>query len=223
VNKTTAFNKDNPINVLIADDHEVVRVGIKRLLSVEKIINVLDESPNGADLIEKVNHYRPDVVLTDIMMPQMTGIEATQIIKSKSPGTIVIMLTAYEDSFHLEKAIAAGADGYLAKDVGAKELIESIFKAVEGERVFSQSILRLMQKQYIPEDDYSSKPIFISKREQQILNHLVMGKKNQDIADSLNISIRTVESHRFNIMKKFGVNNIASLVRFAVMYEHQAE
>ena len=125
------FSENNPIKIVMADDHEVVRAGIRRLISIDKSIQILDEASNGEQLLEKVKSYEPDLVLTDIMMPVMDGITAAKQIKVKYPATYVLMLTAYEDSYHLEQALSAGADGYLSKDIGAKELLDSIFILIQ--------------------------------------------------------------------------------------------
>ena len=210
------FNENNPIKIVMADDHEVVRAGIRRLISIDKSIQILDEAQNGEDLIEKVQRYDPDIVLTDIMMPVLDGIGATKRIKAEFPATLVLMLTAYEDSYHLEQALAAGADGYLSKDVGAKELLDSIHNIINGERVFSKSIVKLLQNKYVPEGSYESTPVVVTKREQQVLNLVAAGKTSSQIAENLSLSVRTVESHRYNIMQKLGINNAAKLVRYAV-------
>lgn len=210
------YNEDNPIKIIMADDHEVVRVDLRRLLTIDKTIKVLDEAHNGKDAVDLVEYHKPDIALLDILMPQMNGIEATQKIKENS-NTYVIMLTAYEDSYHLEQALSAGADGYLAKDIGAKELISSIHSVMHGERAFSKSIIKIMQKKYVPEEEQNSEPVTITKREQEILNLVALGKTSQEIANELFISIRTVESHRYNIMQKLDIKNTAGLVRYSVM------
>lgn len=208
-------NKET-IKIVMADDHEVVRVGIRRLISIDKTLQVLDEATNGEELIEKVQMYDPDIVISDIMMPKLDGIAATKIIKEKYPATLVLVLTAYEDSYHLEQALSAGADGYLSKDIGAKELLESIHNILSGERVFSKSIVKLLQNKYTPDNNYEPTPIIITKREQQILNLVASGQTSAQIAENLSLSVRTIESHRYNIMQKLGVNNAAKLVRYAV-------
>lgn len=214
------FDENNPVKIVMADDHEVVRAGIRRLISFDKKVRIIDEAVNGKNLVELVEQHRPDLVITDIMMPIMNGIEAATEIKLKFPEIYVLMLTAYEDSFHLEKAMAAGADGYLSKDVGAKELIESIHNVTNGDRVFSKSIIKLIQKKYIPDGTYEATPIIITKREQQILNLVALGKTSAEIAEMLFVSSRTVESHRYNLMQKLGIKNAAGLARYAVSSTH---
>lgn len=212
--------ESNPVRVILADDHEIVRAGIRRLLSINRAIKILDEASNGLDLVDIVEYHRPDVVITDIMMPKMNGIEALKKIREKKIDCQVIMLTAYEDSFHLENALEAGADGYLSKDINAKELVEAIFEVIKGERVFSKSVVRLIQKKGSSSSELDSSPIIITKREQEILDLVAKGKTSQYIADKLFISVRTVESHRYNLMQKLDVSNVAELIRYSIMRQH---
>ena len=127
-----SYTQQRAIRIVLADDHEVVRAGLRRLLSVDKTINVIDEASNGEDAVDLVKYHKPDIALLDILMPNMNGIEATDKIKAETPGVLVVMLTAFEDYKHLEQALAAGADGYLTKDIGAAELIKSIHSVVRG-------------------------------------------------------------------------------------------
>ena len=209
------FNEQNPLTIVMADDHEVVRAGIRRLLSIEKSFKILEEASNGEDAVKMVKYYKPRVALLDILMPNVTGIEAVQIIKKEVPETFCVMLTAFEDSKHLENAMNAGADGYLSKDIGAKDLIESLFQVSMGERVFSRSIIKILQNKNIP-DSSDDERIIITKREQEILNLVARGRTSAEISDELFISVRTVESHRYNLMQKLGIKNAAGLVRYAV-------
>ncbi|MBE2190380.1 MAG: response regulator transcription factor [Desulfobulbaceae bacterium] len=210
------FDIDNPITAIIADDHEVVRAGIRRLLSIDKTIKILDDGANGEDAIRLADYHKPIVALLDILMPKMTGIQAINEIKKVSPTTYVIMLTAFEDAEHLELALAAGADGYLTKDISARDLIESIKLVTQGERVFSKSIIQIIQNKVMPSNIEDAKQVTITKREQDVLNLVAEGLTSAEIAKNLDLSIRTVESHRYNIMQKLGIKSAASLVKFAV-------
>lgn len=212
------FNENNPIKVIIADDHEVVRAGVKRLISIDKTIRIVDEAANGILAVEAVKYHQPQVALLDILMPELTGIEATKIIKKIAPETYIIILTAFEDAKHLEEALAAGADGYLTKDIGSRDLIKSILSVVQGERVFSKSILMIMQNKFVTKSDSDEPPVTITKREQEILNLVSEGKTSAQISEALDISVRTVESHRYNLMQKLGIKNTASLVRYSVAH-----
>ncbi len=205
------------IKIVIADDHEVIRAGLRRLLSVDKSILILDEAPNGLKAIELVKYHKPDIALLDILMPQMDGIEATKIIKTTCPDVLVVILTAFEDAEHLEKALEAEADGYLTKDIGTKELIAALHDVFLGERVFSKSIVNLLQSTYGYNDTSSIAHISISKREQEILNYVALGKTSLEISQILNISHRTVQSHRSNIMQKLRIKTAGELIRYAVI------
>lgn len=214
----SVFTPENPIRVVMADDHEVVRAGIKRLISIDKSIKIVDEAKNGRDAVELVKYHKPHIAMLDILMPIKTGIEAASEIKQALPNTLVVMLTAFEDSKHLDQAITAGADGYLSKEISAGELVKALQNMMRGERVFSGTILKILNNKYIPSSSHNeSDPVTITKREQEILNYVAAGKKNSEIADILNISTRTVESHRYNLMNKLGIKNTAGLVRYAVM------
>jgi len=210
------YSENNPIRVILADDHEVVRAGIRRLLSIDNTIKIIDEASNGKDALNLVKHHKPDLLLTDIMMPIMDGIDCVNEINANVPNVMTLMLTAFEDKEHLDKALAAGADGYLTKDIQAGELIKAIKEVMGGDRPFSRSIIKLLQNKYVPSQIQESVTITISKREQEILNHVAMGMTSQEIADKLFLSIRTVESHRYNLMKKLDIKNTAGLVRYAV-------
>jgi two-component system, NarL family, response regulator DegU len=210
------FDIDNPITTIIADDHVVVRAGIRRLLSMDKTIQILDEGTNGEEAVKLAEYHKPILALLDILMPIMTGIQAINEIKRVSPTTYVIMLTAFEDAEHLELALSAGADGYLTKDISAKDLIESIKLVTQGERVFSKSIVQILQNKVIPSSSEEVKQVSITKREQDILNLVAEGLTSSEIAENIGLSIRTVESHRYNIMQKLGIKSAASLVKFAV-------
>ena len=212
------FQENLKISVVIADDHEVVRAGIRRLLSIDKRINIIAEATNGEEAVSLTRYHKPDVILIDIMMPQMNGIEAITLLRQENTETKLIILTAFEDSLHIERALEAGADGYLAKDISAKDLNSALFKAVAGERVFSNSILRILQNKYVPYSEKDETMITISPREQEIMNLLAQGKTSQQISDELFISIRTVQAHRSNIMQKLGIKNAAGLVRYAVIH-----
>ncbi len=215
------FDENNPIKIVLADDHEIVRVGIKRLLSIDKTIRVVAEAQNGKEAIELVKYHRPDIALLDIMMPVMTGIEAVKEIKSSSPETFTVILTAFEDSKHLELALNTGADGYLTKDIKSKDLTESIHKVMEGERVFSKSILLILQNHYVTKSHIEEPPVAITKREQDILNLVADGLTSNDIAEELKLSIRTVESHRYNLMQKLNLKSAAQLIKYALLHAEE--
>lgn len=211
----------NEIRIVIADDHEIVRAGIKRILSTDKRIKIVAEAEDGKTALSLIKEYQPDLVLLDINMPEIDGIELAKIVKSTFPDILVLMLTAYEDYQNVERAISAGADGYLSKDISPNFLIEAIHKAILGERVFSKSILKVLEKPFTIVDEFDNSNVTITKREQEILNYVALGKTSQEIAEILGISVRTVQNHRANIMQKLGIKTASGLVRFAVIHSSQ--
>lgn len=213
---TGTFRADNPVRVLIADDHEISRIGIRRLLSASQDIEIVAEAVNGQQTIDLVKSLRPQVVLLDVLMPGMSGIEAAQRIKSETPETLIIMLSSSEDEKQVERAMYAGADGYLSKEVGSAELAEAIRNVTIGERVYSRTIINSLEGKQ--QEAESEPPISLTKREEEIVALVAKGLTSQDIAKKLFISPRTVETHRARIMDKLGVNNAAGLVRFALLH-----
>ncbi len=211
------FQENLNISIVLADDHEVVRAGLKRLLSIDKSITVLADAGNGEDAVSLIKYHKPNIALLDIMMPRKTGIQACEILKAENCESNIVILTAFEDSLHIEKALEAGADGYLSKDIGAKDLVEAMHNVMNGQRVFSKSIIRIMQNRYTPYVENEESVVLISPREQEILNLVAYGKTSQEICDELSISIRTVQAHRSNIMQKLGIKSASGLIRYAVM------
>jgi two-component system, NarL family, response regulator NreC len=210
------LGEEKKVTIVLADDHEVVRSGIRRLLSIDKKLVIIDEASDGEEAVELVNYHKPDIAMLDILMPRMNGIIAAEKIKQQNRGIFVVMLTAFEDYKHIDDALSAGADAYLSKNVTARELIDSLWLVMKGERVLSKSIVRALQKKVSADNNEEESHIIITKREQEILDMVAAGKTSSEIADSLNISVRTVESHRYNLMQKLGAKNTAALVRYAV-------
>lgn len=206
-----------PIRVIIADDHEISRIGIRRLLSGSHDIEIIAEAVHGGQALDLARSLKPNVVLLDVQMPTMSGIEAAQKIKAEMPDVYVIMLSSSDDEKQVERALFAGADGYLSKEVGGQELAESIRTVTLGERVFSRTIINQLEGKAQAQAD-NQPPISLTKREEEIVALVAKGLTSQDIAKKLFISPRTVETHRARIMDKLGVNNAAGLVRFALLH-----
>jgi len=206
------------INVVIADDHEIVRAGLRRILNIDKRIQIVGEAVDGESALKLIEENLPHVALLDIHMPVLDGIEVAKIVCEKHPEIVVIMLTAYEDYKHVEEALKVGADGYLSKDISPSFLIDAIYRSLLGERVFSKSILRVLENPLLSHQEIENSNVTITPREQEILNYLAQGKTSKEIADILGISIRTVQNHRSNIIQKLGIKTAAGLVRFAVLH-----
>lgn len=209
------------LRVLIADDHEIVRLGIRSLLKSAEIVEIVGEASDGKKVVDMAAELRPDIVLTDILMPVMTGIEAARAIKQVLPDIKVVMLTSLEDRSYLMQAMGAGADGYLSKEIGKQELLTAVEGVMRSEKVFSTAILALMANPDLPFGDTGvSDPntnVYLSRREQEILSYIANGNTSKEIADTLFISTRTVDTHRANLMQKLQIKNAAGLVRFALL------
>ncbi len=205
------------VRVLIADDHEIVRVGLRHLLSKEPTFEIVGEAGTGEEAIALARHHRPDVVLMDIIMPRLNGIQATRILRSMLPEIRVLILTSYEDAFHVEQALRAGAHGYLTKSMKPEEVIEAIRAAIAGEQVFSPAILAFIQGIEIRPGTEDHALVHITQQEARVLQLVAEGLTTKEIAFRLGISPRTVETHRSHLMEKLRARSTAALVRFALL------
>jgi DNA-binding NarL/FixJ family response regulator len=208
------------IKVLIVDDHTLFRKGIRKLLESIEGTAIVGEASDGADALKKVVSLKPDVVLMDISMKEMNGLEATREIRRNHTDTKVILLTMHDNEEHLKQSLEYGASGYLLKDASAQELYLAIEAANRGETYLSPSVSRKMINKFLEvrqQPEQSSNPLSIlSRRELEILKLLAESKSNKVIADELCISIKTVEKHRTNIMQKLEIHNIVDLVKYAI-------
>ncbi|UII34440.1 response regulator transcription factor [Fulvivirga ulvae] len=208
------------IKVILADDHEIVRKGIRLLLETEGDIEVVGEASNGEEAIDMVEQLRPDLLIVDIRMPVLNGIDTTARVKKEFAATRVLVLSMHDDEEYIIKSIDCGADGYLLKDTSKPEFVKAIHSTMEGHKYFSGDISDILVNHYLsarknPPADESlndSSDYQLTKRERQILHMIYKGFSNKAIADELQKSVRTIETHRFNIMKKLEVSNIAELL-----------
>jgi two-component system response regulator NreC len=208
------------IKVLIADDHPIVRAGIRALLSNEPDYEVVGEADDGSEAVDKASQLSPDVVIMDIVMSPMDGILATERIKKTRPKTKVIVLSMYKQKEYVLRAFRAGAEGYMLKDIISEELLNALHCIKEGKRYVCPSIAEYFVEEYL---DYSQKESdnpfdSLSLREQEVLHHILEGRPNSEIAKTLFISLATVKTHRNSIMHKLDVHDVASLTRLAVQY-----
>ena len=211
------------IKVALADDHEIVRYGIKMVLEDDPEIEVIWEASDGQETIDKMHESTPDVLVAYIRMPLLTGLEVTQQLKQEDPTLKIIMLTMHDDSEYILKSVQYGADGYLLKDTNKAEFNKAVKMVNSGQKYFSGDISTtivnsIMSGGAIPTTKEVVSPVAsqdygLTKREKQILSLIYDGVSNKDIADKLDKSIRTIETHRFNIMKKIEVNNITELLK----------
>ena len=194
---------NDPITILLADDHEVVRQGVRALLEVHTEFDVVGEAKNGAEAVEMVEEFVPDVVLMDLIMPGMDGVEATRRIKNVSPRTQIVVLTSYHEDEHIFPALKAGAISYLLKDMKMDELVEAIKKAALGDAVLHPHVAaRVIDEIQGKKEDAFQPHSDLTSRELEILKLIAGGSNNTEIAEQLVISMHTVKGHVSNILSK---------------------
>lgn len=207
------------LRVLLADDHVVMRTGLRALLERQPNLEVVGESENGRDTINLVASAKPDVVVMDVGMPVLNGIEATKTIVTEHPNVAVVILSMHADESYVMRALKAGARGYLLKDSAPADLLGAIQAVSQSKSFFSPKVSRILAEDYVRilkqkggVDSYD----LLTTREREILQLVVEGKANKEIATSLNISPYTVETHRKHILEKLNLHNPAELILYAV-------
>lgn len=208
-----------PIRVLISDDHAILRSGLKMLLNAETDIEVVGEATTGEEAIRLSGQLHPDLVLMDISMPGMGGIDATAEIKKHQPDVKVLMLTMHENEAYLFRTIKAGGSGYVLKKAADTELLDAIHQVMEGGAFLRPSVTKALVQDYLERvetgeetDSYG----LLTERERQILKLIAEGFTNQEMAKMLVISVRTVETHRAHLMDKLGMHTRSELVKYAL-------
>lgn len=205
--------------VLLVDDHVVVRQGLKALFADETDIEVIGEASNGREALEFLENWEPDVVLMDISMPGLNGIEATRQIQQRHPGVKVVVLSMHANEEYVFQVLQAGASGYVLKQSDSLEVLSAIRAAVAGGSFLSPPISRTVIEDYLLRAQArgrGSDAEILTSREREVLQLLAEGKSNRDIADELSISIKTVETHRTNMMTKLGLSSKTELVKYAL-------
>jgi two-component system response regulator NreC len=205
--------------LLLVDDHAVVRSGLRMLLGSEADVQIVGEASTAAEAIEAAAKVNPDVILMDIGLPDLSGIDATREIKKRFPGIFVVALTIHEDEEYFFKMLEAGASGYVPKRAAPEELLTAIRAAATGEVYLYPSLAKLLVKDYLTQEhpaEEKSGLDGLTEREREVLTFLAEGANNAEIAESLVISPKTVERHRENIMRKLNLHSRAELVRYAI-------
>ena len=208
-----------PANILLVDDHALVRDGIRRLLEDESDLHVVAEADDGVEMLELIERHQPDLAIVDIRMPRLNGIEAVRQLRQSGNTTPCLMLSMHDSEEYVLQSIDAGAFGYLLKDASREEFLRAVHTILGGDRYFSGDLSNILIRQLIRSDggvtakSAEKEEVVLTRREKQILPIILEGATNQDIADQLNLSRRTVETHRFNMMKKMGVSNSSELTR----------
>ncbi|MCG1035193.1 response regulator transcription factor [Polaribacter sargassicola] len=216
------------INIVLADDHVLVRDGIKALLEDQSGLMVVDEASNGKEALEIVAKNKPDVLIIDIRMPEMNGIEAVAEINKRHKDVRTLMLSMHDSEEYVVKSIKAGADGYLLKGASKEEFLKAVNKVASGGKYFTGDVSSIIMNNFVSGNTVSfedSKPavkelsVKLTKRERQVLSLVLELKNNKDIAEELKISKRTAEVHRFNLMKKLEATNLQELTIKANEYQ----
>ena len=206
------------IKVLIADDHHVVRRGLLFFLKTQKDIEVVGEAKNGLEAVQLVENLKPDVVLMDLVMPELDGIQATKQIKSKWQDVKVLMLTSFSDKDHILPALEAGASGYQLKDIEPDELVDSIRQIMRGENTIHPHANTKLEEGLREEENKPHSKNPLTPREQDVLAELTKGKSNREIASSLYVTEKTVKTHISNIFHKLQVQDRTQAALYAVKH-----
>src|SRR6478735_3947127 len=220
IGTTTNLAPVQRITVLLADDHTVVRQGLRALLIVEGDIEIVGEADTGRHAVQLAKKLMPDVIVMDIAMPLLNGLEATRQITKQVPTTKVLILSSYSDDEYVQQLTQAGAAGYLVKQTAANDLLKAIREAYRGNAYFSPSIAKRLRDQ-CREAFVSGQPVrrrtdYLTTREAEVLQLIAEGRANKQIAAELCISIKTVEKHRQQVMNKLNIHDVAGLTRHAI-------
>jgi two-component system, NarL family, response regulator NreC len=208
-----------PIRILLADDHTMVRDGLRALLDRQADLEIVAEASDGRECVQRAEEHSPNVVMMDIAMPQMNGIEATRRIVAANPATGVVILSMHQDESYVLQSLKAGARGFLLKDSPREDVLEAIRTVAQGRSFLSRKVSRMLQEDYIGQ--LQSKGLddtweLLTDREREILQLLAEGRANKDVANLLSISPTTVETHRGNILRKLSLHGTADLILYAV-------
>jgi len=207
------------VRVLLADDHGIVRRGLKSLLETEPHITVVGEASDGLDALRLCGEYKPDLLIVDIGMPKMNGIEVAARAQKLDPAPAVIILSMHSDESYITRALAAGARAYLLKDATDEDLIPALRAVRQGKPFFSPAVTAVLVEDYMRQlrarglsDTYH----LLTDREKEVLQLLAEGRSNKEVATLLDLGLSTVETHRANLMQKLGLHNTAEIVLYAV-------
>ena len=212
----------NKIRILLADDHPMVRSGLIKLLEPFKEFIIIGEASDGEEAVAMTKKLEPDVVIIDLSMPKLSGVEATKIIRKNFPSAKVLVLTMYDNEEYVYQILKSGAGGYMLKNSGRDELAAAIRAVARGDRFFSPRVSEIVMEAYLRKSEargdlpMTDDDLPLTKREREILYYIADGFNNSQIGEKLFISARTVETHRTNIMQKLDIHDAANLVRFAL-------
>ena len=203
--------------VLLVDDHQTVRQGLKLLLEAQSDLEVVGEAAGGRDAVQEAERLKPDVVVMDVSMPDLSGLAATRAVKEAVPTVAVVALTRHSDEAYVHELLGAGASGYVLKQSASSELLRAIRSAVAGERYLDAALAARAADAYLSRHARGPARPTISDREANVLRMMAVGHSNKEIASSLDISVKTVEVHKANAMRKLGLRGRIDVVRYAVL------
>ena len=208
-----------PIRILLADDHVVVRDGLRSLLERQPDMQIVGEAEDGRETVRLADEHSPDIVVMDISMPNMNGIEATRRIVASKPETGIVILSMHQDESYVLRSLKAGARGYLLKDSVRGDVIDAVRAVAQGRSFLTRKVSKLLQEDYVRqmermgvEDSYE----MLTAREREVLQLVAEGRTNKEVAGDLSISLTTVETHRTHILQKLGLHSVPELILYAV-------
>ncbi|MBT8084540.1 MAG: response regulator transcription factor [Woeseia sp.] len=205
-----------PVRIVVADDHQMVREGIVRILEDASGFEVVAQAADGVEAVELVAELKPDLVITDLTMPRLSGLEAVRRIHSMMPEMRILVLTVHEDEEYVVPIVKAGASGYLVKDSASTDLIDAVTALANGDTYFGRQARSVLEEQYrrptsVAADPYGS----LTDREREVFHLVIEGKTSKEIAATMKIAAKTADNHRSNLMNKLGLHNTADMVRYA--------
>jgi two-component system response regulator NreC len=206
------------IRLLLVDDHQIVRAGLRMLFQAEKDMEIVGEIDSGGEAVEAARELKPDVVIMDVAMPGISGIEATRRIKEASPDTAVLALTMHEDEQYFFEMLNAGASGYIPKRAAPDDLVSAIRVVSQGNIFLYPTMAKLLVKDFLQRTESGLAPADedLTPREREVLTYIAEGYTNREIAEALVISVKTVDRHRENIMRKLNLHSRVELVKYAI-------
>lgn len=206
------------IRLLLADDHPVVRRGMRSCLEGIRHVEVVAEAVDGQEALNLVKELSPDIVLMDIDMPNVNGLEATKVVREEFPDTRVLILSVHTNKDYVLQIIRSGAQGYVLKDTAPADLVRAIESVDNGEPFFSPDISQIVLNQYLEEAgaDSSADSVKLTTRERQVLSMIAEGQSNKEMANHLGVGVRTIETHRERVMNKLNIHSVAGLTKYAI-------
>lgn len=208
-----------PLSILVADDHEVVRRGIRSLLEARPEWKVCGEASTGQEAIDRAGKLRPALVLLDLTMPDLDGLDAIPHIRRVSPETKILVLTMHDSGEMATRVLAAGASGLVLKSDAARDLVRAVQAIVRGQPFLSPAVTKLILGQFAKTSQPRPSPRDVTPRELDVLKLLALGRSNKEVAAALDVSVKTVDVHRANIMRKLGLRTYSDLIRFAIRHQ----